>query len=171
MIRHLILKQLDAQEQALGESIEYIRHILRTSLNSFVKFALFMPLSQHRQKLPAAPYHVARILAIRDEDCGTCVQIEVNLALQNGLSAEVLHAVLENRPEDLPDNLADVYWFTKAVIGASGQEDKYREGIRALYGETGLVELALAISSSRVFPITKRSLDYATSCASIEIQV
>ena len=61
MIRYLILKELDKQERSLGESVDYVRHILRSSLPAFFKFALFTPLAQHRRKLPPAPYHVARI--------------------------------------------------------------------------------------------------------------
>jgi hypothetical protein len=68
MIRYLILKQLDKEERSLGESLDYIRHVLRTSLSAFFKFALFTPLAQHRRKLPAAPYRVARIVATQDED-------------------------------------------------------------------------------------------------------
>jgi hypothetical protein len=73
MIRYLILKQLDKEEHSLGESLEYVRHILRSSLRAFIKFALFTPLAQHRLKLPPTPYRVARIVATQDEDCGTCV--------------------------------------------------------------------------------------------------
>ena len=54
MIRYLILKQLDKQERSLGESVDYVRHILRSSLIAFFKFALFTPLAQHRRNLPPA---------------------------------------------------------------------------------------------------------------------
>ena len=40
-----------------------------------------------------------------------------------------------------------------------------------LYGDRGLVELALAIASCRVFPITKRALGYGTSCAAVTIEL
>jgi alkylhydroperoxidase family enzyme len=171
MLRKLILKRLDSEEQALGESLDYLRHIARTSLRAFTKFALFTPLAQHRRKLPVAPYHVARIIATRDEDCGTCVQIEVNLARQSRVPVETLRAVLDRRPSDLPPELADVYHFATAVVEATGEEDDLRERIRERYGEEGLVELALAIATARVFPITKRSLGYATSCALVQVRV
>jgi hypothetical protein len=35
----------------------------------------------------------------------------------------------------------------------------------------GLVELALAIASARVFPIAKRALGYATSCTLVDAKV
>ena len=171
MIRRLILKQLDKEERSLGESVDYVRHILRASLPAFFKLALFTPLAQHRRKLPPGPYHVARIVATLDEDCGTCVQIEVNLALKDGVPAEVIRAVLQGRPEDLPTALADVYRFAKAVVEASGGEDELRPRILEWYGEEGLVEMALGVASARVFPVTKRALGYAKSCALVKVRV
>jgi len=171
MIRNLILKQLAREERSLGESLDYVRHILRTSLPAFFKFALFTPLSQHRRKLPPTPYRVARIVATRDEDCGTCVQIEVNLARRDGVPDDVIHAVLNDRHEDLMPELAEIYRFTKAVVEASGDEEELRQRIRERYGEEGLVELALGMAAARVFPVTKRALGYATSCALVEIKV
>jgi alkylhydroperoxidase family enzyme len=171
MIRKLILKRLDQEERALGESIDYVRHLVSTSLPAFFKFALFTPLSQHRRKLPQTPYRIARIIATRDEDCGTCVQIEVNLARKEGVPADVIRAVLNDRPEDLTPELADVYSFAKSVVEATGGENALREKVRERYGEEGLVELALGIASARVFPVTKRALGYATSCALVKVKV
>ena len=171
MLRKLILKQLDRQERALGESLDYARHIARTSLPAFFKFALFTPLARHRRKLPAAAYRVARIVATRDEDCGTCVQIEVNLARRDGVPAGVIRATLADRLDDLPPELADVHRFASAVVGASGAEGEMRERLRARYGEEGLVDLALGIAAARVFPVTKRALGYATSCRLVKVEV
>jgi alkylhydroperoxidase family enzyme len=171
MIRYLILKQLEREERSLGESVDYVRHILRSSLPAFVKFALFTPLAQHRRKLPPAPYRVARIVATQDEDCGTCVQIEVNLARKDGVPADLIRAVLNRRLDDLTPELADVYCFTKAVVEASGEEEELRQRIRERYGEEGLVELALGMAAARVFPVTKRALGFATSCALVEVKI
>ena len=171
MIRKLILKRLDKEERSLGGSLDYVRHILRTSLTAFVKFALFTPLSQHRRKLPPTPYRVARLVATQDEDCGTCVQIEANLARRDGVPAELIRAVLNNRAEELPPELADIHRFAKAVVEASGEEDELRERLRERYGEEGLVEMALGIAAARVFPVTKRALGYATSCALVEVKL
>jgi hypothetical protein len=99
------------------------------------------------------------------------VQIEVNLARREGVSGDVIRAVVDNRPEDLPPELAYVYRFTKAVVEASGTEDELRLRIVTRFGEEGLVELALGMATARVFPVTKRGLGYATNCALVEIEV
>src|SRR6266487_2344193 len=107
MLRSLIRSRLKVDERRLGGSLEYVRHILRVSLRSFFKFLRIIPLAHYRRALPPGPYHVARIVATRDEDCGTCVQIAVNLAQEDGVSNEHLRAVLDRKPENLPDDLAE----------------------------------------------------------------
>ncbi|MGH9900733.1 MAG: hypothetical protein ACRD68_02730, partial [Pyrinomonadaceae bacterium] len=131
----------------------------------------FTPLASHRRRLPAAAYRVARIVATRDEDCGTCVQIEVNLARKDGVPVEIIRAVLKGCPDDLPPELGDVYRFATAVVEASGEEEELRQRVRGRYGEEGLVELALGIAAARVFPVTKRALGYAKSCALVDVRV
>ena len=83
----------------------------------------------------------------------------------------MVNAVLNNRPEELTPELADVHRFAKAVVEASGGEEELRQRLRERYGEEGLVELALGIAAARVFPVTKRALGYATSCALVEVKV
>jgi alkylhydroperoxidase family enzyme len=171
MIRLIILNRLATAEKELGVSMDYLRHILRVSLRAFFRFLKFFRLSEYRRALPAAPYHVARIVATRDEDCGPCLQIEVALAKKDGVPADVLRAVLAGEASNLSEDLADVYRFTEAVVRASGEEDLYRERVRRRYGEEGLVELALAMAWCRVFPITKRALGHAMSCAKVRVEV
>ena len=171
MLRALIAKKLDAEERRLGVPLDYLRHILRVSLGSFFTFAKIMPISQHRKVLPPEPYYVARMVATRDEDCGTCLQIEVNLAVRDGVAGEILRAVLDRAPESLAAELADVYRFAEAVVEVSGQEDGLRPRIVERWGERGLVELALAIAAARFFPITKRTLGYAKSCRLVEVSI
>ena len=95
----------------------------------------------------------------------------MNLARKDSVPLDVIRAVVSNRPQDLAAELADVYRFTSAVAEASTQEEALRQRIREWYGEEGLVELALGIAAARVFPVTKRALGYATSCALVEVQV
>ena len=97
------------------------------------------------------------------------MQIEVNLARQGGVPAEQLRAVIAQRPQDLPPALASVYGFAESVVTADYDDASWREKVKSLYGEEGLVELALAIASARFFPVTKRALGYAVSCKKVEV--
>jgi alkylhydroperoxidase family enzyme len=151
-------------------SLDYLRHILHTSLPAFLKFSLFLPLARHRHTLPPEPYHIARLVATQEADCGTCVQAEVHLARQAGVAPAVLEAVIQHRVEELEPEIAHIYRFTRAVVAATGEEEDLRPVLQAHYGDAGMVELALGIAAARVYPTTKRALGYATSCAQVKIQ-
>src|SRR3954467_14989 len=164
MLRRLILGRIAAAEKTLGVPLDYCQYIARTSLRAFFKFAKFLAVDEYRRVLPAAPCYVARIVAVRHDDCGTCVQIAVNQAKKAGVSPEILRAVLDGNLDDLPEDLRDVYRFTDAIVRNTGPESPLRERIRQRYGDEALIELALAIASCRTFPTIKRTLGYAVSC-------
>jgi alkylhydroperoxidase family enzyme len=166
MLRWLISKRLDAAEKKLGVPVDYMRHIARVSLPAFFKFIKIMPLAEYRRKLPTEAFHVARLVAVRHEDCGTCVQIEVNLAKQSGVSSGILKAVLASDLNNLGGMLAKVYRFAEAVVSLSGEEEALREDLRQEYGEEAIVELAMAIAVCRIFPTTKRALGLTLHCQS-----
>ena len=171
MLNWLIGKRLDAAEKELGVPVDYLRHMFRVSRPAFFKFLKILPLAQYRRKLPVELWHAAQIVATRHEDCGTCMQIAVNQARKNGVAPKLIRALVEGRTDDLPPEVADACRFTEAVVTASGSEDELRERIRQRHGEEALVELALAIAVSRVFPTTKRALGYATSCSRVAVTV
>ena len=169
MLRWLINKRLDAAEKKVGVSFEYARHILRVSLRAFLKFTKVLPLAEYRRAIPPEPFYAARVVAMRHDDCGECVQITVNQARNAGINPVLLQAVLANRMEEVSEEVAEACRFASAVVTASGGEDALRERIRQRYGEEALVELALTIAVGRVFPATKRALGYSRSCAIVTI--
>ncbi len=171
MLRPLIYWRLDSFERQLGESLDYIRFMVRTSLRAFFAFSKIMKFSAYRRVLPVDAASVAHIVAGRDEDCGTCVQISINMARQVGVPAQTIQAVMDRDVDSLREDLADVYRFTEAVVEKTGAEDELRERIRGRYGDEGLIELAMAIAGARVFPVTKRALGYAKSCSLVELHV
>ena len=52
MLRWLLRRKLAQEEQKLGESLDYLRHILDVSVSAFLRFASFMPLANSRKTLP-----------------------------------------------------------------------------------------------------------------------
>lgn len=170
MLHWLISKRLDAAEKKLGASMDYLRYILKTSTTAFFRFTKIMPLAEYRQALPADAYHVARLVAVLAEDCGSCVQIEVNLARQHGVATEVLQVVLEGKLEALPKPLQVVHRFANAVVQQTGDDVELRSEVLKLYGDAGLVELSLGIAVAKMFPTTKRALGYAVSCSKMKVE-
>ena len=132
-------------------------HAQDVSLRAFLKFTKIMPLAEYRRVLPIEPYHVARIVATREEDCGTCLQIEINLAKRDKVKPAMISGRRDSTsPMNCPSNWPTSTALPKRWSSGTGDEDIYRERIRELYGEEGLVELAMAIGVCRIFPTTKR---------------
>ncbi len=171
LFKKLINRRIAAAEKQLGESLDYMRHMLAISLRAFLRFSKIFAISDYRGRLPADAYHVARIVAARAEDCGTCVQIEVNLGQQHKIAIDILQAVIQRQPELLSDRLRLVYQFVDALVANADTEAELREQVIAVYGQEGLVELALAIGASRFLPMVKRTLGYGTSCSKALIRV
>lgn len=170
MVRYLLARRIVAEERSLGVGLRYAHHILRTSLRAFINYTLLLPIARYRKEAPAQALCTARLVATQHEDCGTCLQIVINLAKREGVPGHVIRAVLDGRVNELPTELADVYHFTKAVVAGEDPRD-LREGLRRRFGEQGLIEIAFAIATARVFPTTKRALGFAVSCSAVRIEV
>jgi alkylhydroperoxidase family enzyme len=173
MLQRITEAQLRRQEVRLGAgALDYLRHLLRVAPGTFWAFVRGQPLLQHRRLVPAAPYHIARIAATQVEDCGTCVQIAVNLARHAGVAPALLRAAVAGEADQLPADLAAVYYFAKAVARADADGvEHWRPAVQRSLGEGGLGELALAIAAAGIFPTVKRALGFATSCALVQVRV
>lgn len=168
MLRPLIRLQLARAERKLGGSLDYVRHMLDVSLSSFFRFTKLLSFAQCRCTLPADAFHAACLTATRHEDCGTCLQIGVNVARSDGLAPQTIQAIIERRIGDLPQHLADVARFTQAVLDRAPEMDELRHRVRKQYGESGLVELSLGVAAARAFPTIKWSMGYAESCTRVD---
>lgn len=170
MIQRFLNRQIDKAERDLGVPLDEARYVARVSLGVTWRMTRFTKLL-HAGKGPTAALHVASIVGSMADDCGSCVQIGVNLARKAGVPREVLSAVVARNPEDLPPELADVYRFADAVTLNAPEQDELRERVRRHFGERGLLEISMKIAMHRVFPTLKRALGYAKSCSLVPVEV
>ena len=164
LVRWFMERRLRAMEVELGTSLSYLKNMSRISMAHCLKFMKVMPLARFRTTLAPDAYHLARIVTARLEGCGSCLHMEVHLAKQAGVGVPDIQAAIEENPCALPPDLAEIYFFTEAVITRNGTEDEFREAILRRHGEIGLIELSLAIAVCRMFPTVKRALGYAVPC-------
>ena len=171
MLRWLLRRQIASTERKLGAPLGYVRAMLDQSVALPLRFFAGTALLARRKRAPRDVWHVAALAATRHEDCGTCLQIGVNLARQDGVPAEALRAVIDGAPERLPAPLAEAFRFGAAVCAADGSEAPWRDALRARHGEEALIELSLAVAAARVFPTVKRGMGHAVSCAAAPAHV
>ena len=160
-----------AAERKLRVPADYLGRMGEASFVGFLKFLLFLPLAAHRRRADPALAHAVRIVATQYEDCGPCVQIAVNEALDDGTAPQVIRAVLDRNHEAMSGPVSLVVRFAEGVLARDGSEEAERHQIETELGATVLTELSLAIASARVFPTVKRGLGFAQSCSAVEVTV
>ena len=148
----------------------YMHELLEDSLGGFKAFQKFMPMSQYREKCPGDVYFTAKLMAMQEADCGSCLALNVKMAVEAGMSRKLVSGILNDQGE-LPEALEDVRNFARAVASAGSIDPDLLERIRRRYGRTAVAELALAIASARIFPTLKRSFGYAQSCALTPVEI
>lgn len=146
----------------------YMREMLEYIPKAYGKFDDFMPLATHRDQLSANSYWVAKIAAMQVEDCGACLQLNVRMALENGVSRDTIRACLD-KGEGLSTGLRDIYDFSVSVASNGPLQTELKERVAQSLSKAELLELALSIATVRVFPAIKRTLGYAESCSLVEI--
>ena len=171
MFGFLVRWKLRSAEKRAGEPLDYLRQMFDHAPGAFWQFVKVAKAASYRSALPAAPFHVARLVAVRIQDCGPCVQTCVNIAKADGVAPAVLKSALDGDFDALPEPLGDVARFAQAVTSNSGEQETFRDRLRAVFGEEGMVELALAITLCQTFPVLKRGLGHAKSCALVKVEV
>lgn len=149
--------------------VSYLHHLRRVDTGAFLRAGLLNLVSAHRGGVPAAPLFAARLRAALAEDCGPCVQLVANMAVEAAVDPAIVAGILRDDPGALPGEVALVLAFTEAVLARDPQADRLREDIAARWGERGVAAIALAIGTSRVYPCLKHALGYGRACSRVTI--
>jgi hypothetical protein len=169
MIKLLARRALRSFSQRYDYDTGYLEELLQHDPAAFLKFSLVNIPAAHRRTVPPTPFWAARIRAALWEDCGPCVQLVCNMALEAGVDAEVVSAVAASDIEALDDKTALAVRFTEAVLAHDTEADTLRDEVIQHWGQGGLVSLALAISLTRVYPSLKYTLGHGKSCSRLRI--
>jgi hypothetical protein len=168
MIRWILNRQIDKMERQLGVPVDETRYMLEYSVEALIACSGLKKISEFHGTLPNDVYYTAKIAAYRQADCGSCLQISVNLAAKSGVSPELIRDLAAGRTRALPEGLRDVYTFAEEQANRIDNPE-LRERLRERYGDSGLIALGVAIMSAQTFPTLKRALGYALSCSQVEI--
>ena len=169
MLRSIFNNMLLKMQKRYDYDVRYQQDILKSGLGPFLKFMGFQSMASHTGRLPVDVLYAARIRAIIWDDCGPCTQLVVNMALEAEVEEDVVKALVDRNFNRLPEHLALVVRFTELVMAHNPEADDLREGIRSRWGESGLVSIAFAISSYRVYPALKYALGYGKACSRVMI--
>lgn len=164
------LKQIREFEAHYKYDGTYMRELLEHSPTGLAKFNNFLPLSSHREKLSPEDYWVAKLATMQVEDCGECLQLNVRMALEAGVSKALVQAAIQGG-NALPENLKDVYLYAKSVANHEIVVNDLMNRIEARYDKGSLLEFGICIAAAKVFPTIKRAVGYTKACSLIETEV
>ncbi len=169
MIRSIGHRIIDRFGDRYDYDATYMHEILDVSIRAFLKLAMAQAMNAHREGLPADTLFAARITAVRFEDCGPCAQLVVNMALEAGVAAATVRAIVGRDFDAMGEDAALGVAFADAVL-AHNATDEMRARALTRYGERGLVTLAYAIAATRIYPTMKRVLGHAHTCERLRVE-
>ncbi len=169
MLKWLARRQIAAFERTWNYDSSYARDMLDADLSALMTFGKVMGLTKYRKGVPVAPYYAAKIVAVMAEDCGPCTQLVVDMASREGVAPEVLRAIVNRDVNSMPDDVALAAGFADATLRHAPEADAKRDAILDCWGKRGLVSLAFAILSGRIFPTVKYAMGHGHACMRVTI--
>ena len=158
-----------AFERQWGYDAGYLREIIDASPRAAWRFLHATRLGNYRRDVPIEALFAAAITAVRSEDCGPCTQLGTAMAERQGVSPEVLRAVLEDDAAAMPDDVALAWRFTKALLAHDAAADDYRAVILERWGPRAVVSLAFAITTARIYPTVKYAMGHGKACTRVVV--
>lgn len=169
MLRTILAHQIDGLERRWSYDAGYMRHMLRASLASFLKFGLVAGMVDAKAA-PAAALAAAKLVGTLAEDCGPCTQIVVDMAAAEGVDPAVLRGVLAGDEAAMGPDAALAWRFARASLARDlDAADPLREEIVARWHDRGLVAISLALTTGRMYPTLKYALGYGKACSKVMV--
>lgn len=167
----LMLGAVALMEKAVGVRLDYLREMAARQSPVLGRMLRLAALSRATGAVvPAEVVHFAALGATRQEDCGECLQIGVNLARGAGSDPELLQAALDGCFDNLPPHLALAFRFGMAVAANDPEMEDMRVLLEQRYGRNAVMELSYSLAMARFYPTVKRALGYAKSCSLIQVK-
>lgn len=165
------LEMLEGFQSHYDYDTTYMKEMLKVSPTAFEKFEAFLPMASFVNNAPKEVIYLAKITAMKNEDCGACLQLNVDMAIEAGVNKDIIKEIVFNEGKNLPSSLKDIYEFTLLVSNNKTIEDTFYDKIYETYSKEVMVEISLAIAAAKVFPAIKRVLNDIKSCSVIQIKV
>ncbi|TWT37493.1 hypothetical protein KOR34_24450 [Posidoniimonas corsicana] len=156
--------EIRAFEQHYGYDAAYLHDLLDRSPAAFEVFLSARQMSSFRQALPADAYYTAAVTVMQRLDCGACLQLNLRMAIEQGVARELLDTLLDH-PEDLPPVLSAVRQVALDVHQQRQPREEIVRTVEDAYGAAAYGELALCVTGTAMYPTLKRALRKEAACA------
>jgi hypothetical protein len=169
MLRSLLRPSLRRMEKDFDYDAGYMHDVLDASPWTFLKFGVVTSLVPRRDA-PAEALAAAGLVGTLAEDCGPCTQISVEIAVRAGVAPAVLRAILAGDEAAMGESAALAYRFARASLARDmNAADPLRDEVVRRWGKRGLVALALALTTARMYPTMKYALGHGKACSRVMV--
>jgi hypothetical protein len=156
--------------QAFGQhydyDVSYLEELMDASPGAFQAFEAAMGMGRYQKSAPDELLMIAKIAAMRLQDCGPCTLLGVKMAREKGLPEALIQAALHQGKGLTPDQ-RDIYDYARGVTANVDLDPDLLPRLHARLGCEVVAEIALNIVSTQLYPTLKRALGHAQSCALI----
>ncbi|TQV88324.1 hypothetical protein [Aliikangiella coralliicola] len=164
------LQLINEFETHYGYDSQYMRDLLKTSPSGYQKFSDMLPLARHNELLDAESYWVSKFAAMKVQDCGECLQLNVKMALESDIDTEIVVAAVKD-PDSLSNDLRDLYDYSTSIAKNEASDNALTDRMKARFSKGQLLEIGLSVSTAALFPTIKRALGITKSCSIIDISI
>ena len=169
MLKWMFRRKIAAFEREQGYDASYLREVLALDTGAFLKFGLATSIGSYRKDVPRDVYAASQLTSSMLADCGPCTQLGVGLALQAGVAASVVAAIIAGDEAAMSPDLVLGARFARAVLARDPETDRYREEIVRRWGPRAVLALAFGVMSTQLYPTLKYALGYGKSCTRVTV--
>lgn len=170
MIRALLKASIKRFGSRYNYDTRYMLYVADTSTSAALRLSALPLYSQFSG--PKAAQNVwagAMLGSTLDGDCGPCVQLVVDMALDADVPSNQLALCLEGKAEEAGD-VGLGFRFSQAAIADLPELEELRADIETRFGALAVAAASFAASSGRVYPVLKRGLGFGATCSRVNIK-
>ena len=169
MLKWFLRRQIAAFERTWNYDASYVREMIDADPQAVIVFGKVLGLSRYRKDLPLAAHCAAGLVAVMAEDCGPCTQLGIDMAQREGVEPDILRAIVARDYTAMPEEVVLAVRLTEATLRHAPEADDLREEILRRWGKRGLMSLAFAMLSARLYPTLKYALGHGRACTRLVI--
>jgi hypothetical protein len=169
MLKWMIHRKLRGFENAYGYDGSYMHEVLDVDLGAFLKFGRAVALGRYRKDVPTDAYFAAALASSMHADCGPCTQLGVGFALQAGVPARAVAAIVAGDEAAMTSDVVLGFRFARAVLAHAAETDELREEIVRRWGQRAVLALVFGIMASQMYPTLKYALGHGKACTRVVV--
>lgn len=170
MIRKLLKTGIKSFGSRYKYDTSYMSYIADASASAGLRLSLLSFYSQFRGPKKARDVWAGAMLgSTLDGDCGPCVQLIVDMALEAGVPADNITACLLGDATAAGD-VGLGFRFSRAAIADAPDLDSLRKEIEVRFGAVAVTAASFAASSGRIYPVLKRGIGFGQICSRVKVE-